>query len=148
VWVEPSGLIKDESVEVQPATLGGDVVRVAERFAADRSVHREHWCARVAETIAAGRIRTTARSGSVKAGPLLAEDLRCRRRPASRLTELMPAQTRSAVLPGDGPLATSKRCRVGRIGLFWTAFRPEGSTKGLHTHRTLESLQVERDRKR
>jgi FMN reductase len=50
---EPSGRIKDESVEAQLATLGGEVVRVADRFAADRSVHREHECTRAAETVAA-----------------------------------------------------------------------------------------------
>jgi FMN reductase len=50
---EPSGRIRDESVEAQLATLGGEVVRVAERFAADRSVQREHECERAAETVAA-----------------------------------------------------------------------------------------------
>jgi len=50
---EPSGRIKDESVEAQLATLGGEVVRVAERFTTDRSVHRAHECARAAETVAA-----------------------------------------------------------------------------------------------
>ena len=50
---ETSGRIKDESVEAQLATLGGEVVRVAERFATDRSVHREHECARAAEKVAA-----------------------------------------------------------------------------------------------
>src|SRR5436309_12457024 len=39
---ETSGRIKDESVEAQLATLGGEVVRVADRFANDRSIHREH----------------------------------------------------------------------------------------------------------
>ena len=50
---EPSGRIKDGSVELQLATLGGEVVRVAERFAADRSLHRENECAHAAETVAA-----------------------------------------------------------------------------------------------
>ena len=50
---EPSGRIRDESVEAQLARLGGEVVRVAERFAADHSVHREQECARAAETVAA-----------------------------------------------------------------------------------------------
>jgi FMN reductase len=50
---ESSGRIKDESVEVQLAALGGEVVRVAERFASDRSVHREDECARAAEVVAA-----------------------------------------------------------------------------------------------
>jgi FMN reductase len=50
---EPSGRIKDASVEAQMSTLGAEVVRVAERFATDRSVHREHECARAAERAAA-----------------------------------------------------------------------------------------------
>jgi FMN reductase len=50
---EPSGRIKDASVEAQLSTLGAEVVRVAERFATDRSVHREHECARAAERAAA-----------------------------------------------------------------------------------------------
>jgi hypothetical protein len=50
---EPSGRIRDESIEAQLARLGGEVVRVAERFAGDRSVHREQECARAAETVAA-----------------------------------------------------------------------------------------------
>jgi FMN reductase len=50
---EPSGRIRDESVEAQLATLGAEVVRVAERFASDRSVHRERECVRAAETVAA-----------------------------------------------------------------------------------------------
>jgi hypothetical protein len=48
-----SGEIKDASVELQLTTLGGEVVRVAERFAADHSLHRGHECARAAETVAA-----------------------------------------------------------------------------------------------
>jgi len=50
---EPSGRIRDESVEAQLATLGGDVVRVAERFATDNSTHRGNECARAAERVAA-----------------------------------------------------------------------------------------------
>jgi FMN reductase len=50
---DASGRITDESVETQLALLGGEVVRVAERFANDRSIHREHECARAAEAIAA-----------------------------------------------------------------------------------------------
>jgi NADPH-dependent FMN reductase len=38
---EASGEIKDESVEARLARLGGEVVRVAQRFAKDPSVHRE-----------------------------------------------------------------------------------------------------------
>jgi FMN reductase len=50
---EASGRIKDESVQAQLATLGGEVVRVAEVFGKDRSVHREHECAQAAQTVAA-----------------------------------------------------------------------------------------------
>jgi len=50
---EPSGRIKDESVEAQLATLGGEIVRVAEMFATDRSVHRQNECARAGEAVAA-----------------------------------------------------------------------------------------------
>jgi FMN reductase len=50
---EPSGPIKDKAVEAQLATLGAEVVRVAKRFATDQSAHREHECARAAETVAA-----------------------------------------------------------------------------------------------
>jgi hypothetical protein len=49
---EPSGPIKDKAVEAQLATLGGEVVRVAERFATDSSVHRGNECARAAERVA------------------------------------------------------------------------------------------------
>jgi FMN reductase len=61
---EASGEIKDESVEVQLATFGGEVVRVAERFATDRTVHRENECARAAETVVAAGQGVTARQGS------------------------------------------------------------------------------------
>jgi FMN reductase len=50
---EASGRIKDESVQAQLATLGREVVRVAELFAKDRSVHREHECTQAAQTVAA-----------------------------------------------------------------------------------------------
>jgi FMN reductase len=50
---EASGRIKDESVKAQLATLGGEVVRVAELFGKDRSVHRQHECAQAAEAVAA-----------------------------------------------------------------------------------------------
>jgi FMN reductase len=50
---EPSGRIRDESVEAQLAMLGGEVVRVAERFATDSSIHRGNECARAAEKVAA-----------------------------------------------------------------------------------------------
>jgi FMN reductase len=50
---EASGRIKDESGQAQLATLGREVVRVAEVFGKDRSVHREHECAQAAQTVAA-----------------------------------------------------------------------------------------------
>jgi FMN reductase len=46
------GAIHDESVELQLETLGSEVVRVAERFAADGSLHRQHECAQAAERVA------------------------------------------------------------------------------------------------
>jgi FMN reductase len=48
-----NGQIQDQAVETQLKTLGGEVVRVAHRFAADESLHREHECARAAERVAA-----------------------------------------------------------------------------------------------
>jgi FMN reductase len=50
---EASGAIKDESVAAQLAMLGAEVVRVAELFAQDRSVHRQHECAQAAQAVAA-----------------------------------------------------------------------------------------------
>src|SRR5438128_2151963 len=49
---DPAGRIQDESIELQLATLGGEVVRVAQRFAADSSLHRETECACAAERVA------------------------------------------------------------------------------------------------
>jgi FMN reductase len=49
---ESSGQIKDESVRAQLAMLGAEVVRVAELFGTDPSAHRQHECARAAETVA------------------------------------------------------------------------------------------------
>ncbi|MET1082045.1 MAG: NAD(P)H-dependent oxidoreductase [Burkholderiales bacterium] len=46
------GRIQDEAVELQLKTLGGEVVRVAERFATDDSLHRQHECMRAAERAA------------------------------------------------------------------------------------------------
>ena len=46
------GRIQDQAVELQLKTLGGEVVRVAQRFAADDSLHRAHECARAAERAA------------------------------------------------------------------------------------------------
>jgi FMN reductase len=45
--------IQDQAVELQLKTLGREVVRVAQRFAADRSLHRATECAHAAERIAA-----------------------------------------------------------------------------------------------
>jgi NAD(P)-dependent dehydrogenase (short-subunit alcohol dehydrogenase family) len=50
---EPSGRVRDEVVETQLRTLGGEVVRVAERFAADSSLHRANECEQAAERVAA-----------------------------------------------------------------------------------------------
>jgi FMN reductase len=47
-----AGRIQDESVELQLMTLGGEVVRVAQRFAADSSLHRQTECALAAERAA------------------------------------------------------------------------------------------------
>jgi FMN reductase len=48
-----TGRILDQGVEAQLETLGGEVVRVAERFAADDSLHRQHECAEAADRVAA-----------------------------------------------------------------------------------------------
>jgi FMN reductase len=50
---EASDRIKDELVQGQLSMLGREVVRVAELFAKDRSVHREHECAQAAQTVVA-----------------------------------------------------------------------------------------------
>jgi FMN reductase len=47
------GRIHDQAVELQLKTLGGEVVRVAERFASDRALHRQAECAQAAERVAA-----------------------------------------------------------------------------------------------
>jgi FMN reductase len=44
--------IQDDAVELQLQTLGGEVVRVAERFAADSSLHRQDECTRAADRVA------------------------------------------------------------------------------------------------
>jgi FMN reductase len=49
---DDAGGIKDESVQLQLSMLGSEVVRVAELFAKDRSVHRDHECAKAAQTVA------------------------------------------------------------------------------------------------
>jgi FMN reductase len=49
----PAGEIQDEGVELQLRTLGGEVVRVAERFVADLSLHRQFECNEAGERVAA-----------------------------------------------------------------------------------------------
>jgi FMN reductase len=48
-----AGQIQDRTIELQLKTLGGEVVRVAERFAADHSLHRQTECNHAAERAAA-----------------------------------------------------------------------------------------------
>jgi FMN reductase len=48
-----AGRIQDPAVELQLKTLGGEVVRVAERFASDQSLHRQSECDHAAERAAA-----------------------------------------------------------------------------------------------
>jgi FMN reductase len=50
---DSDGRIRDHAVELQLKTLGAEVVRVAERFAANGSLHREAECAEAAERVAA-----------------------------------------------------------------------------------------------
>jgi FMN reductase len=50
---DPAGRVQDEVVELQLRTLGGEVVHVAERFAADSSLHRANECEQAAERVAA-----------------------------------------------------------------------------------------------
>jgi FMN reductase len=52
---DDSGRIEDETVEQQLKTLGGEVVRVSARFAADASLHREAECDQAAVRITAFR---------------------------------------------------------------------------------------------
>ena len=49
---DDAGRVKDQAVELQLKTLGAEVVRVAERFAADNSLHRQAECAQAAERAA------------------------------------------------------------------------------------------------
>jgi FMN reductase len=48
-----AGRIQDQAVELQLKTLGEEVVRVATRFAADASLHRQAECGHAAERVAA-----------------------------------------------------------------------------------------------
>jgi FMN reductase len=50
---DDDGQVRDESIELQLKALGGEVVRVAGRFAADSSVHRSSECDEAAERVAA-----------------------------------------------------------------------------------------------
>jgi FMN reductase len=50
---DADGRIRDEGVEAQLRLLGSEVVRVAERFAADGSLHRASECEEAAERVAA-----------------------------------------------------------------------------------------------
>ena len=49
---DQAGRIHDQAVELQLKTLGGEVVRVAELFTADGTLHRQHECAQAAERVA------------------------------------------------------------------------------------------------
>jgi len=50
---DAEGRIREAGVETQLRTLGAEVVRVAERFATDRSVHRASECEAAAQRVAA-----------------------------------------------------------------------------------------------
>jgi FMN reductase len=50
---DEDGRVQHEGIEHQLVTLGSEVVRVAQRFAADASLHRETECADAAERVAA-----------------------------------------------------------------------------------------------
>jgi hypothetical protein len=51
-----NGQVRDEAVELQLRTLGGEVVRVAERFGADSSLHRGGECEQAAERVGAAGV--------------------------------------------------------------------------------------------
>jgi FMN reductase len=50
---DPDGRVRDEAIERQLRMLGGEVVRVATRFAGDRSLHRGEECEEAAGRVAA-----------------------------------------------------------------------------------------------
>jgi FMN reductase len=50
---DAAGRVQDEAVEVQLKMLGSEVVRVAGRFAADPSLHRQAECSEAAERVSA-----------------------------------------------------------------------------------------------
>ena len=54
--VDQEGRIIDAGVEAQLDRLGAEVVRVAERFAADLTLHRQQECADAAERVAAAGV--------------------------------------------------------------------------------------------
>ena len=47
------GQIQDQAIGAQLQTLGGEVVRAAQRFADDQSLHRQAECERASERVAA-----------------------------------------------------------------------------------------------
>ena len=49
---DADGRVREEAVALQLETLGEEVVRVAEKFASDRSLHRQTECDRAAERVA------------------------------------------------------------------------------------------------
>ena len=49
---DAEGQVHDEGVEAQLKTLGGEVVRVAQRFAADSELHRQSECSEAADRVA------------------------------------------------------------------------------------------------
>ena len=61
---DPDGRVQDHAVEAQLKTLGGEVVRVAERFASHPSLHRQHEC-----TLAAGRVDAAGEVGRFPVAP-------------------------------------------------------------------------------
>jgi hypothetical protein len=50
---DEEGRVRDESIELQLQTLGQEVVRVAQRFAGDSSLHRDAECDEAAQRVAA-----------------------------------------------------------------------------------------------
>jgi FMN reductase len=50
---DSEGRIQNDAVELQLKTLGTEVVRVAQRFITDESLHRQHECGQAAERVAA-----------------------------------------------------------------------------------------------
>src|SRR6266511_5731838 len=63
---DSEGRVTDQAVELQLKTLGEEVVRVAERFAADVSLHREAECEQASERL---RPRHSSFSSTRRSGP-------------------------------------------------------------------------------